>query len=216
VKRSSQGRNRGPTHFRERNELKGVVKARTARRLIALVFPLLLPFLPAGNPVVLRSSTQMAVDSVESLRSLGQFTVTARGETLESFPSKRHCLYFEWAAGYKRNGDWAERILTSHSGKSLTMVTPRGLLEAPFASLRLYLPVSAAYRYTRQDGANAPELLREQLERDGRTIDLEEILLEEGRTYHAMVDKDSKLAISDMPFKEGKPQRALTPAYAQD
>ena len=185
-------------------------------RLLAPFFPVLLSFLSSGHPVVLQSSTQMAVDSVESLRSLGQFTVTARGETLESFPSKRHCLYFEWAAGYKLNGDWAERILTNHSHESLTMVTPRGLLEAPFASMRLYLPVAAAHRYTRQGEANAPELLREQLERDGRTIDLEEILLEEGRTYYAMVDVGSRLAISDMPFKDGRPQRALTPAYAQD
>jgi hypothetical protein len=158
----------------------------------------------------------MALDSVESLRSLGQFTVTARGETLESFPSKRKCLYFEWAAGYKLDGDWAERLLTGHSDKSLTMVTPRGLLEARFASLRLYLPVVAAHRYTRQDAANAPGLLREHLKRDGRTIDLEEILLEEGRIYYAMVDVDSKLAISDLPFKDGKPQRTVTPASAQN
>ena len=79
--------------------------------------------------------------------------------------------------------------------------------------MRLYLPVSAAHRYTRQDEANAPDLLREQLKRDGRTIDLEEILLEEGRTYYAMVDAGSKLAISDIPFAGGKPQRRLTPAY---
>jgi hypothetical protein len=104
---------------------------------------LFLSFLQSAHPVILHSSTQMAVDSVESLRSLGQFTVTARGETLESFPSKRKCLYFEWAAGYKVDGGWAERILTGHSDKSLTMVTPRGLLEAPFGSLRLYLPVAA-------------------------------------------------------------------------
>ena len=158
----------------------------------------------------------MAVDSVESLRSLGQFTVTARGETLETFPSKRRCLYFEWTAGYKVDGDWAERLLTGHSDKSLTIVTPRGLLEGRFDSLRLYLPVAAAHRYTRQDAANAPDLLLAHLNRDGRTIDLEEILLEEGRTYYAMVDVGSKLAISDLPFKDGKPQRQVTPASAQD
>ena len=108
------------------------------------------------------------------------------------------------------------RIETIHSNSVLTMVTPRGLLEAPFAYLRLYLPVAAVHRYTRQDEANAPDLLREQLKRDGRTIELEEILLEEGRTYYAMVDVGSRLAISDMPFKDGKPQRPLTPASAQD
>ena len=81
----------------------------------------------------------MALDSVESLRSLGQFTVTARGETLESFPSKRKCLYFEWTAGYKLDGGWAERLLTSRSDEALTLVTPRGLLEAPFAYLAAVL-----------------------------------------------------------------------------
>jgi hypothetical protein len=73
--------------------------------------------------------------------------------------------------------------------------------------------VAAAHRYTGQDQANAPDLLREQLKRDGRTIDLEEILLVESRTYYAMVDRDSKLAVSDLPFEDGKPQRGLTPAY---
>lgn len=197
-------------HFK--SSFSAPARARTGR-LLAPIVPLLLLFLSSGNPVVLHSSTQMAVDSVESLRSLGQFTITARGETLESFPSKRHCLYFEWTAGYKLDGDWAERLVTGHSDKSLTMVTPRGLLEAPFASLQLYLPVTAAHHYTRQAETNAPDLLREQLKRDGRTIDLEEILLEEGRTYYAMVDVGSKLAISDLPFKDGKPQRPLTPAY---
>jgi hypothetical protein len=187
------------------------LKVRTGR-LLASIFSLLLLFLSSGNPVVLQSSAQMALDSVESLRSLGQFTVTARGETLESFPSKRTCLYFEWTAGYKVAGDWAERLLTGHSDKALTIVTPRGLLEAPSASLRLYLPVTAAHRYTLQDEANAPDLLREHLKRDGRTIDLDEILLEEGRTYYAMVDDGARLAISDLPFKDGKPQRALAPA----
>ena len=196
--------------------LRDSVTAARTWRLLAPLLPFLFSFLQFCNPAILQSSPQMAVDSVESLRSLGQFTVTARGETLESFPSKRKCLYFEWTAGYKQGGDWAERILTSHSRESLTLVTPRGLIEAPFASLRLYLPVAAAHRYTRQDEANAPDLIREQLKRDGRTIDLEEILLEEGRTYYAMVDIGSTLAVSDLPFKDGKPQRALTPAHAQD
>jgi hypothetical protein len=187
------------------------LKARAGPRLLAPFVALL--FSSSSHPVTLHSSAQMAVDNVESLRSLGQFTVTAKGATLESFPSKRKCLYFEWAAGYKLDGGWAEQLLTGRSDTSLTMVTPRGLLEAPFASLRLYLPVAAAHRYTRQDAANAPDLLREQLNRDGRTIDLEEILLEEGRTYYAMVDVGSKLAISDLPFKDGKSQRPLTPAY---
>ena len=155
----------------------------------------------------------MAVDSVESLRSLGPFMVTARGETLESFPSKRMCLYFEWTAGYKLGGQWAERLLTSHSAATLTMVTPRGLLEAPFATLRLYLPVTAAHHFTRQDLAKAPDLLRDHLQRDSRPIELDEIRVEEGRTYHAMVDAGSTLAISDLPFIGGRPQRPLTPAY---
>jgi hypothetical protein len=155
----------------------------------------------------------MAVDSVESLRTLGQFTVTATGETLESFPSKRKCLYFEWTAGYKLAGDWTETLLTSRSAKTLTLVTPRGLLEAPFTSLRLYLPVTAAHLFSRQDEAHAPDLLREQLKRDGRPIDLDETLLEEGRTYYAMVEAGATLAVSDLPFNDGKPQRRLTPAY---
>ena len=72
-------------------------------------------FLLSARPAVLESAAQMAVDSVESLRSLGPFTVTVRGETLDSFPSKRPCLYFECTAGYKRNDSWTERLLTGRS-----------------------------------------------------------------------------------------------------
>ena len=68
-------------------------------------------------------------------------------------------------------------------------------------------------QYTRRDITSAPELIREHLKRDGRPIHVEEILLEEGRTYYAMVDAESKLALSDMPFQDGRPQRPVTPAY---
>ena len=213
MKRSSPARNQAPTHFREHNEPAGVWTARSGWRRLTPFLGAFLLLLSSGKSVVLQSSAQMALDSVESLRSLGQFTVTARGETLESFPSKQKCLYFEWTAGYKLDGVWTERLVTSRSDNALTLVTPRGLLEAPFASLRLYLPVTTAHHLTRQDESSAPALLREQLNRDRRPIELDEILLEEERTYYAMVEPGSTLAISDIPFTDGRSQRPLTPAY---
>ena len=54
------------------------------------------------KPLHMICGRAMVMHVIESLRSLGQFTVTARGETLEAFPSKRRCLYFEWAAGYSQ------------------------------------------------------------------------------------------------------------------
>lgn len=158
--------------------------------------------------------------SLESLKSLGEFTVTIEGEP-----------YSEFAAGYKEDGRWAERIATSHSGKPVAILTPRGRLEARFAMLRLYLAVATSQRYTRQETASAPELIRDELEKDGRPVVVEEIVMQAGRTYYAKVETVSYmlpperagappsrhtnlvLAISDLPFKNGRPQRPLTPAF---
>ena len=172
---------------------------------------------------------QPAPLTVQSLKDVDAFTVTIDGPTLESFPSKRPCRYFEWAIGEKRGDTWAVRVAASHSGAPVTVVTPRGRIEVRYNSMRLYLPASASRRYTRAGAANAPEIVREHLV-ENDAITLEEYVLEAGRQYHARVDVETYflppepggdprrqqhfvLAISDLPFKNGKPQRPLTPAF---
>ena len=186
----------------------------------ALIAALLLMLMPPLDPPTL-----------ESLKRLGEFKVTAEGEPLESFPSGRPAVYFEWAAGYKVNDQWAERTASGHSGRPVTMVTPRGRLDASFAALRLYLPVTTSRSYSRRDAEGAPDVIREQLRSDARPILVEDIVLEANKTYYAKVDTEgywlppdrdggkpsrrfkAVLAISDLPFENGKPQRPLTPAY---
>lgn len=173
---------------------------------------------------------QPAPLTVQSLKDLGAFTVTIDGPALESFPSKRPCRYFEWAVGEKQADTWAVRFAASHSGTPVTIVTPRGRIGVRYSSMRLYLPASASHRYTRADAAAAPEIVRAHLS-ESEAITLEEFVLEAGRRYYARVDVETYflppepgagqparrqhfvLAISDLPFKNGKPQRPLTPAF---
>ena len=64
--------------------------------------------------------------TLDRLKRLGVFTVAAEGEAVQSALSTRRAVYAEWAAGYKVNGAWAERIGSGHSGRPVTLLTPSG------------------------------------------------------------------------------------------
>jgi len=156
-------------------------------------------------------------------------TVTIGGPAMLSFPSEHACVYWEWAAGEMRDGRWAVRIAGGHSGSVLVVNTSTGTLELPHGRVRLYLGAAAAHRYTRTSSPAAPGPLRPLLaEMDPLVV--EEYVLESGRTYHARVEIETSmlppvgpapperrrtavLAISDLPFVNGQPQRPLTPSF---
>lgn len=172
-----------------------------------------------------------ATVTIEALRDLGEFDVRVEGEALESYTAKTTCVYFEWAYGTRGETGWSEIAQSFHGGSELTVLTPRGRLTARFSDLRLYLAPSFTRAFTRALAGNAPEQVRERLAQEEGPFTVEEHTLVPGQVYRARVQTESYwlpppregaaprrrqvrlLALSDLPFKNGRPQRPLTPAY---
>lgn len=170
------------------------------------------------------------ISALQTLKELGEFTVTLSGQTFPSYPSQQPCLYGEWTVGKKSGDDWAERVATRHAGDSLHITTPKGAIDLRHGQVRLYVGGSNLRTYTRAAAATAPEFVRDLLA-DHAELTLEEVVLKAGTTYHARVSSESYwlppsssngeprrqqnlvLSISDLPFKDGKPQRPLAPSF---
>lgn len=167
--------------------------------------------------------------SLSSLRDLGEFPVTLSGQSFESFPSKRLCLYGEWTLGTKVGETWSERQATRSSDQLLHVTTPKGAIDLRHGQVRLYVAGGGVRTYKRED-ATAPEFVREFLDTHP-VLMLEEVVLTAGTKYYARVNAESYwlpptspggephrqqnlvLSISDLPFKDGKPQRPLAPSF---
>jgi hypothetical protein len=149
---------------------------------------------------------------------------------MESFPSSAPCIYFEWVYGEKNGEEWVMFSKGYQSGDGITVLTPQGEIELNPNQLRLYLAPAYSRAYTRQQMGDAPDVVREMIIAENKPITVEEYRLTSNTTYHAQVSGESYvlppegtqppsrhvnyvLAISDLPFEEGEPQRALTPAY---
>jgi hypothetical protein len=181
---------------------------------------------PADEP-----RERSATVTIEALRELGEFEVRFEGQEQESYTGKTRCLYFEWAYGKKLEAGWSEIDQAFHGGSGLTVLTPRGRLTARFSDLRLYLAPSFTRVFTRALAAEAPEQVRERLAEEDGPFTVEEHTLVPGQVYKARVVTESYwlpppregaeprrrqarlLAVSDLPFRKGQPQRPLTPAY---
>jgi len=169
--------------------------------------------------------------TLESLEQAGTLEVKLQGEKLETFLSKKACVYFEWTYGVKVKDQWQTRWTGFHSEASLVVQTPKGQLTLRTNQLRPYLAPSFEKTWTRKDKASAPEVVKEKLAEE-KAITAAEYCLEAGRTYYARVHVDTYrkpprpgegkpsegknpvLWISDQPFGEdGKPKALLTPAY---
>ncbi|MHC9544877.1 MAG: hypothetical protein AB9903_35630 [Vulcanimicrobiota bacterium] len=167
---------------------------------------------------------------VNELETLGIFTVTLQGETLESYPSKKKVFYFEWHYGEKGEMGWVSFSTGYRSEKDLTIVTPKGTFELPVRLLRPYLSPVYLKTYTGKTIKDAPSAARELYSENGKPVTLEEYCLEPGKTYHAKVSEESYflppgedgnpierhnkvLILSDSPFKDGMPQKEITPGY---
>ncbi|MHB8876225.1 MAG: hypothetical protein ACYC8T_21245 [Myxococcaceae bacterium] len=169
--------------------------------------------------------------TLESLEGAGTIEVKLEGAPLDTFLSKKKCVYFEWTYGVREGGEWRTRWSGYHSEAPVVVLTPRGRLELRTGQLRTYLSPAFEKTWTKKDPAGAPEVVKEKLAEES-AITAVEHCLEQGRTYFARLhvdsyrkpplpgqDKPAKgknpvLWISDQPFTaEGKPQRPLTPAY---
>ena len=168
--------------------------------------------------------------TLDALRSLGEFTVSFSGSSLDDCPSPQPCVYFEWTAGTKNGDAWAEQFASHAPDGPFHLVTPMGPIDLPHSGMRLYLPASSSRTLSRLNATVAPEYIRSLLS-EYPSFTLEEFVVMPGVHYRARVDVISYtlpppgagqaprqrqtlvLAISDLPFKDGQAQRTLAPSF---
>jgi hypothetical protein len=169
--------------------------------------------------------------SLDTLDANGSFEVKLQGEKLDTFLSKKKCVYFEWSYGVREGTQWQTRWTGYHSEAPVVVLTPKGKLTLRMNQLRTYLGPSFEKTWTQKDSSGAPEVVKEKLAEE-KAITAAEYCLEEGRTYYARLHVDTYrkpplpggkkpsegrntvLWLSDEPFAEdGKPKALLTPTY---
>jgi len=167
---------------------------------------------------------------LNELEKLGIFTVTLQGEPRESYLSKKKVLYSEWHYGEKGENGWVSFITGYRTIGNLTIATPIGTFELPARLLRPYLSPVYLRTYTGKTIKDAPSPARELYSENGKPVTLEEYCIEPGKTYHAKISTESYflppgedgepierhnkvLILSDSPFKDGMPQKEITPGY---
>ena len=166
------------------------------------------------------------VPTLPALIDLGDFTVRVDGNARTSPWSNRRCVYFEWS--YK---DGPTRWRGFQSEEPFTVKTPKGSLQLARAQVRTHLGSSYTRTFTRKDAAKAPEPVAQRIKEDGRPLTVEEFCLSPGVDYHARVrvetyslpptdeggapghGTNAVLVITDKAFKDGRPQRDVTPGF---
>ncbi len=173
------------------------------------------------------------LDSLRDLQSLDAFEVTLEGTSQQAFFSKKTCVYFEWSfgEGQSADGNWVTSWRGYRSDAQLSVKTPKGMLDLSANDLRPYLGPSYEQTFTADNAANAPQVIRDRIKEGHPTLNAKEFCLEPGRSYYARVVVESfmlpprpgsqqpgrgehaVLSISDMPYKDGHPQRPISPAF---
>src|SRR5215212_7559175 len=114
------------------------------------------------------------MDALDTLKDLDSFEVRIEGRQLESFLSKKRCVYFEWNYGEKGADGWIVFWMGHHSTEPLIVTTPKGNLELALDKIRLYLAPSQSRVFTRKDARSAPPHVRKELAKKNRSLTVEE------------------------------------------
>ncbi|MBI3183559.1 MAG: hypothetical protein HYZ28_15590 [Myxococcales bacterium] len=175
------------------------------------------------------AAPEVKMPTLEQLEQLGSFEVTFEGEAMESFLSGRRCVFIDWLYGERSGSEWVSSTSGFTSDRPLSAVTPKGKIELRPNRLRLFLAPSFSKSFAAQEASSAPGPVREALAEGNSPLTVEEYCLEPSKRYHARVQfesyqlpprpgskspeqrKNAVLAVSDQPFKDGKPQRPLIP-----
>lgn len=167
---------------------------------------------------------------IAALAEIGDFQVTLEGEIQESFFTHKPCVYFEWTYGVKELDSWTMTWQGYRSHNLVTALTAYGPFTLRVYQIRLYIAPSYSRVYSAKDAEKAPEAVRKKILQENRPLTVEEYRLEANKPYHAQIEVDSYaippmpgestlpvgrnaiLAISDLPFVRGRPQRPMTPS----
>lgn len=169
--------------------------------------------------------------TVDDLADAGELKIQLEGHEITSYPSNVRCLYFEWTYGLADGDRFQKRWSGYQSEESFTVVTSKGRLDLSARQVRLYVAADFTHTYDASDRAQAPDVVKQAMKEEKRPVTVQEHRLVAGRTYFAKVHVDSYMLppepgehrprqgrnavlwISDVPFVDGKPARAITPAY---
>src|SRR5262249_9028097 len=128
---------------------------------------------------------------------------------------------------------WVVTGSSFSEGDALTLQTPYGTLDVPTYKLRLYAAPVYAQRYGKGEQAAAPEFLHHLMASEDGPFTVETYRLVTGRTDYAQGELEHSsrppprpgaepmertnpvLAISDLPFIDGRPPHPLTPKGQQ-
>lgn len=198
----------------------------TMRRFVSIFFCLFCATVSAAIPPIPKTGA-----SLKDLPFEKSFEVSTRGDGKPAFLSQKKCVYFEWAYGIKNGAEWQMFSLGGHTQEDVLIETPHGDFLLRHGEMRLHLKPSYTKTYSLAQIAEAPEMVRDMIESEKKSIVVEEYCLEPFKTYHAQIEKESYylpppspgaaptrhvntvLAISDEPFVDGKTQAPLTPSY---
>ena len=118
------------------------------------------------------------------------FQVQLEGEPVQSFLSKKTCVYFEWTYGVREGVNWQTRWNGYHTQTPVVVLTPKGKLTLPTTRLRTYLGPTFERTWTKKDQAKAPDVVKEKLVEEP-AITAVEHCLEPGKTYYARLHVDT-------------------------
>jgi hypothetical protein len=195
--------------------------------MIILLFASLLSAPPSPAP----KETAVAEISLEDLPDATDFTLSLDGETQQSFLSESECVYWEWVYGVVRNGNWVVTSRGYQSNLTIQATTKQGTFELTTPRMRTFLKPSWEKVFDKKHKAEAPEAVRPMIDDEDSPITVVEYCLKKNTGYHARIKSESGLlppskpngpprerkhvvlVVSDRPFKDGRPQGEVTPAY---
>lgn len=194
------------------------------RRLVPVLFAFILA-VAAGC-----SSAKRPVVTLKDLAAYDSMSVTLEGDPALSYLTGDSSYYSEWAYGYAASDGSASLTPGYQSNAPLKVITPYGEVTLDVFTIRAFLGPSFSRSYDRGSLSIAPAPIQRLLEQRDGTIAIREYVIKPGRTYYARVHTETfyqpaadgtpqelvqhVLEISDLPFKNGKPQREATPSYA--
>lgn len=169
--------------------------------------------------------------TLTDLRNAGELQIRFTRKPHTARLSRQTCVYFELVSGQKNDRGWVSYSVI-HSSDPVTIWTELGSFELPINTLRLYIDPVYSRVITWKNIGDYLTFVQELLKKEGQPqMNLEEYCLAIDKSYYALVRPESYQLppetpgsepvecenpvfwVSDLPFKNGRPQRELTPHF---
>ncbi len=133
----------------------------------------------------------MARLELTDLESDGTVKVHLSGTEQPAFPGGTPCLYAEAVYGERHGEDWTYWSQIGSTKDAIVVHTPKGDLTISPHLLRLHLSPTYARTYTPDQAAEAPEIMRDDLQASDKPLAIVTYMLVRDRPYYARAAKES-------------------------